>query len=117
MTILEIVLLIIAYTLIIVAVFLQLVCYKRNLEPKKAIAFTFSLLLLIIALTKSSFLEQISHIKTTDTFMFLTMVLVGLTTPLNVLKERQFSVKTVCKKSFYQYFSFVVHCYNCCMVF
>lgn len=100
MTLLEIVLMIIAYTLIIVAIFLQLVCYKRNLEPFETIAFTFSLFLLIVALTVSSFLEQISHIKTTGAFILLTMVLVGLTTPLNVVKERQFSIKTVWKKVF-----------------
>lgn len=100
MTLLEIVLMIIAYTLIIVTIFLQLVCYKRNLETFETIAFTFSLLLLIIALTVSSFLEQISHIKTTDAFILLTMVLVGLTTPLNVVKERQFSIKRVWKKVF-----------------
>ncbi|GGF07056.1 response regulator transcription factor [Flavobacterium limi] len=100
MTLLEIVLMIIAYTLIIVTIFLQLVCYKRNLEAFETIAFTFSLLLLIIALTVSSFLDKISHIKTTDAFILLTMVLVGLTTPLNVVKERQFSIKTVWKKIF-----------------
>lgn len=100
MTLLEIVLMIIAYTLIIVTIFLQLVCYKRNLETFETIAFTFSLLLLIIALTVSSFLEQISHIKTTDAFILLTMVLVGLTTPLNVVKERQFSIKKIWKKVF-----------------
>jgi DNA-binding CsgD family transcriptional regulator len=100
MTLLEIVLMIMAYILIIVTIFLQLVCYKRNLETFETIAFTFSLFLLIIALTVSSFLEQISHIKTTDAFILLTMVLVGSTTPLNVVKERQFSIEAVWRKVF-----------------
>lgn len=100
MTLIEIILMIVAYTLIIITIFLQLVCYKRNLETFETIAFTFSLLLLIIALTVSSFLEQISHIKSTEAFILLTMVLVGLTTPLNVVKERQYSVESVWKKVF-----------------
>lgn len=110
MTLIEIILMIIAYTLIIVTIFLQLVCYKRNLETAETIAFTFSLLLLIIALTVSSLLEHISHVKTTNAFTLLAMVLVGLTTPLNILKERRYTVKPILKKIFISTFIVLFIC-------
>jgi uncharacterized membrane protein len=94
----EIALLIIAYSLMIVTIFLQFICYKRNLESIETIAFTFSLLLLIMALTGSPFWETAPEPQTTHVSVLLAMILVGLTTPLNVLEERQHHVNAIWKK-------------------
>ncbi len=93
----EIILLVIAYTLLIVTIFLQIVCYQRNLETLETIALTISLLLLVISLTASSFLpvEDISH---TNVYTLLAMVLVGLMVPLNLYSERQHRLKFIWKK-------------------
>lgn len=88
----EIILLIIAYTLMIIAVFLEVICYKRNIESLETIALTISLLLLIVSLTISPVLDKTSIIETTNVFTLVAMILVGLTTPLNVLTERKHSV-------------------------
>lgn len=85
----EFVLLIIAYTLLILTLFLQFICYKRNLEPIETIALTGSLLVLIIALSVSSLMGHSDTDQHTNLFLLLAMILVALTTPLNALKERQ----------------------------
>ena len=86
---LEITLLIIAYTLLVITIFLEVICYKKNLEFLETIALTFSLLLLIISLTISPLMGKADAIESTNIFTLLSMILVGLTTPLNTLKERQ----------------------------
>ena len=98
MATIEIVLLIVAYTLIVVTIFLEIICYRRNLETFETIAFTFSLLLLIIAFTVSSFLENSKLENSINIFTLIAMILVGLTTPLNVLEERQHNVNPIWKK-------------------
>ncbi len=92
----EITLLIVAYTMISIAIFLEIICYKKNLETLETIGLTISLLLLIVALTISPLLGNSS--ENTNIFTLLAMVLVGLTTPLNSLSERQHSINPIWKK-------------------
>ena len=94
----EIILLVIAYTLIIITLFVQVICYKRNLESRETIAFTFSLLLLIVSLTVSHLLGQLDDIEYTNVFTLFAMVLVGMTTPLSSLAERQHNIPVFWKK-------------------
>lgn len=97
----EIILLIIAYTLISIAIFLEIICYKKNIESLETIAFTCSLLLLIISLTFSQILGKADQVESTNIFTLLSMILVGLTTPLNVLSERQHNISPSWKKIIY----------------
>jgi len=90
----EIGLMIVAYTMIVIAIFLEVVCYKRNLEFLETIGLTISLLLLVIALTSSPFFNS----EAANGFTLFTMVLVGLMTPLNVLKERKHDVSPIWRK-------------------
>ncbi len=94
----EIVLLIVAYTMLTLSIFLEIVCYKRNLETLETIGLTISLLLLVISLTVSSFIEQANSSENTNIITLLAMVLVGLTVPLNLFVERRHRIKLVWKK-------------------
>jgi len=97
MTTLEIILLVIAYTFLIVTIFLEIICYKRNIETPQTIAFTVSLLFLIVALTASALFEQTLTASSapTNIFILFAMTMVSLTTPLNILEERQHHLKPV----------------------
>lgn len=97
MILVEILFLIIAYTLLTITLFLEIVCYKRNLETRETIAFTVSLLILIVSLTVSPLIESSPFDRATNTFTLLAMTFVGLTTPLNVLAERQHSIRPIWK--------------------
>lgn len=85
---LEIVLLIIAYTLLIISIFLQVICYRKNLEEKETILFSCSLLFLIVAITISPILSAGENSDSTNVFTLIGMTLVGLTMPLNLFAER-----------------------------
>lgn len=98
MIIIETTLLILAYSVIIISLFLQIICYKRNLEPIETIAFTFSLLLLILAITITPLIGGDYQKDGTNTFVLLAMVLVGFTTFLNVLEERVHNLGLFWKK-------------------
>ncbi|HAS40318.1 MAG TPA: hypothetical protein DCS93_07555 [Microscillaceae bacterium] len=99
MDVLEIVLLIIAYTAVIPALFLEIICYKRNLEAIETIHFTGSLLILILSITLTYFFTTATSPDLTSIFLYESMALVALTTPLNVFEERSYSVKPIIKKS------------------
>ena len=92
----EIALLIVAYSTIIITLFLEIICYSKRIEHWQSITFTGSLLLLIIALTTANFTPQITN--ETDVFTLIAMVLVGLTTPLSVIQERKNNIPDVWKK-------------------
>ncbi len=81
-----------AYTTLSIALFLQWICYKRKIESIETIAFTISLLLLIISISVS----PLFTFGNTTTLSTLTcMVLVSATTFLNTLSERKHSLKTI----------------------
>ncbi len=94
----EVILLVFAYTIFVITIFVELICYKKNLEKRETIAFTFSLLLLIVSITYSSFFEKSYSNETTNIFTLLSMILVALTTPLNVMVERKHKVNSFWKK-------------------
>lgn len=99
MEILEIVLLILTYTLLVLVLLLQLVCYKRGLESIETILLTISLILLTISQTVYYFSVFLKDSSLTNTFILLSCTFVGLTTPLNTLQERQHNFSPIYKKA------------------
>lgn len=99
MEFLEIILLVIAYTVMILTLFVEIICYKRNLEILETIHLTIALILLIMAITLSHLLNPTNSPHFTDIFLFESMVLAGLTTPLNVFAERVYQLKPWVKKT------------------
>lgn len=97
----ELILLILAYTLLILTIFVSFICYKKNLQKWETIAFGISLLLLILSLTVASFAEKVTPYKTINIFVLLSMIIVGLTTPLSVMSERQHRIPSYYKKIHY----------------
>ncbi len=93
MQIFEVTLLIITYSLMLLTIFVQIVCYKRNLENLETIGLTVSLLFLILTLT-SGYLIQEYDSESTGVFTLLAMVLVAVTTPINVLIERKHRINS-----------------------
>lgn len=89
----ELTFLVITYTFLILAIFLEVVCYKRNMENWETIAFTGSLLLLVISISISPLFEETDSGETSSISTLLTMILVSVTTFLNTLAERQHSIK------------------------
>lgn len=85
------------YTTLCIALFLQWICYKRNIENIDAIAFTTSLLLLILSVSLSP-LFPIG--KTSNISTLIAMVLVSVTTFLNTWSERKHSLKIVYKRAY-----------------
>ncbi len=88
----EVTLLVFTYTILVVTLFVELICYKKKLEKRETIAFTFSLLLLVISITYSSFFVK------TSVFVLLSMIVVALTTPLNIMAERKHKVSHFWKR-------------------
>lgn len=92
MELLDVILLGTAYSALLISLFLQVVCYRKNIESLETVAFTVSLLLLIVAITFINFAEQPVMVQGASTFLLLTMALVGGTTPLNILEERAHNI-------------------------
>ncbi len=88
MEVLDVMLLVMAYSALLLSLFLQVICYKKNIESIETIAFTLSLLLLIVALTLTYLVEADGGGTGAAAFLLLAMTLVGVTTPLNILRER-----------------------------
>lgn len=98
MEILEVTLLIIAYTTTILALFLSIICYKRNIETPESIGFLISVLLLIVSMTATYFFEILHTTEHANILVLLAMTLVGIATPLDVLAERNHQVSSIIKK-------------------
>lgn len=88
------ILLISAYSIGIIALFLELVCYKRKMEYIETVLFTLSFLLLVVSVSLASFFGffNAEGSGVIDTLIHLCVIALGLTTPLNVFAERQLSV-------------------------
>lgn len=95
----EVILLVLAYTLLIIALFLEWVCYQRGLETLEVIGLTLSLLFLTITLTISHFFPTHSPYFSIDALVLLAMIAVGLMTPLSVFSERHFELKDFHRRS------------------
>lgn len=98
MVVLEVALLVVVYSLLIISLFLQIVCYQKRLEFLETIAFTVSLILLIVSITFASIFYNPGETGPMNLLMLIAMILVGLTTTLNTLKEREHNVPEVWKK-------------------
>lgn len=98
MKLIETALLLIAYSTILITIFVGLICYKRNIEKLETVAFSISLLLLIISITKTHLFGTNNVVEETNIFILLSMILVGLTTPLSVMTERQHNILPIWKK-------------------
>jgi len=90
MEIIKILLLIVAYTLGIATLIIQIICYIKDLEYKEMIFFTIAFLLLIVAMTIQGILKiggndfsQIQEFVTN-----LLTVLFTISIPVNIHKER-----------------------------
>ncbi|MFT5820161.1 MAG: DNA-binding CsgD family transcriptional regulator [Crocinitomix sp.] len=98
MEIMQLVLLVFAYSLGLVTIFVQFICYSRNIEFKETIFLSVSFLLLIIAVTSNYFVPADDTSEATLIFIIIALTLVGLTTPLNVFKEREVAIQPFFKK-------------------
>lgn len=101
MRVFELILLVLAYSTLILTIFVNWICYRRNFEKWQTLVFMISLLLLIISWTASSLFDSKGMLEPTRTFNLLTMVIVSATTPLNVLSERKHRISTVWQNIFY----------------
>lgn len=91
MVTLEYILLGLTYTTLCISIFLQWICYKRNIENIETIAFTISLLILVISIS----LSPLFPVGETSNIATLTaMVLVSATTFLNTWSERKHTLKS-----------------------
>lgn len=99
MKLIEIILLIITYTVLVLTIFVSFICYKRKLEKWETIVFSMSLLCLILSITIVSLSKNEQSTDATNIFVLLSMILVGLTTLLNVLSERQHKISDFYRKS------------------
>ena len=93
-----IILLLFAYTLGIITLFVQFICYSRKIEFKETLLLSFSFLLLLITVTIDTFLDGLDTKSTTPTLISLATILLGVSTLLNVLKERVIEVGRYFKK-------------------
>lgn len=92
---LEYILLGITYTTLCISLFLQWICYKRNIETIETMVFTVSLLLLIISISLSPLFPTG---ETSSLSTLITMVFVSVSTFLNIWIERKHSINEVFKK-------------------
>ncbi|WP_062053951.1 LuxR family transcriptional regulator [Aquimarina longa] len=98
MEVLEVILLALAYTLSIIALFLELICYTRKIETLETIFFTISLLLLMVTISIANFWQLDKPVTKTHVLVLISMIFVGLATPLSIFPDRQISIKPVVKK-------------------
>lgn len=95
MIIVEFVLYFITYTVLAIALFLGILCYKRNLESKVSVAFTASLLLLVSAVSLSAITDE----RVSGMVIQVAMLVVSVTTFLNVLQERKHTINPLIVKA------------------
>lgn len=88
------ILLFLAYTLGIIAIVLEIICYRKGIEYSETILFTIAFLLVIFSISISCILDVISGAPVLQPayFVFFTMIGLGLATPLNVYAERQMTL-------------------------
>jgi len=99
MQIVGLVLLILAYTIGIATIIMQLVCYKKEIEYKETIFFSASLLLLIISAIILEFYKLAGKIpgRLPEASFYIMSLLLAVTIPVNIHTER--IVKNAGKKN------------------
>jgi DNA-binding CsgD family transcriptional regulator len=90
MEILKIILLILAYSLGIATLIVQIICYLKDLEYKETVFFTIVFLLLIIASTIQGFVKTENSLlfEIQDLFINVLTVVFAISIPVNIHKER-----------------------------
>ena len=90
MEVLKIILLVIAYSLGISTLIVQIVCYLKDMEYKETIFLTISFLLVIIAATIHNLIHFESEVllKTQSIITSILIVLLAISIPINIHKER-----------------------------
>ncbi len=88
-----------AYSIGIITLFLELVCYKRKIEYIETVLFTFSFLSLVVTMSIASILGFL-HTEgggQLDVLIHTCIIGLGLTTPLNIFVERQLKIAPIIK--------------------
>lgn len=101
MEVFEIILLGLTYTTLVLSIFVSVMCYLRDIEKWETIAFTSSLLTLILSMTFTSIAPERTSIESIHISILLSTVLVGLTTPINVMSERQHKIPISFQRTLY----------------
>lgn len=101
MDLVEFILYVLAYTLGVITLFLELVCYKKNIEYLETILFTAAFLFFIIALSINLFLGNPQNEGGLNNLVLFSMILLALTTPLNIFAERQVNISKSIKAVLY----------------
>ncbi len=91
----EYILLTLTYTSLSISLFLQWICYKKNMENIEAIALTISFILLLISISVSPLFP---HENTTTISTLLCMILVGASTFIETLSQPNQTISPVYKK-------------------
>lgn len=99
MILLQLFIFLLAYAVGVITLFLEFVCYKRKIEFIETIYFTISFFLFLIALSISNVFDLIYHTKSVESnpLVSISMILLGLTTPLNIFVERKVNVSIFIK--------------------
>lgn len=102
----ELILLFLAYSIGLVTIIIQVICYRKKMEHLETIVFAGSFLLLIVLITaqglSSFFSEEVA--RQLDPILSWAMLLLGLTTALNIHREREFTFRKVVNKILYGIF-------------
>ncbi len=90
-----------AYTIGVITIFLELICYNKKIEYLETILFTCAFLFFIISLSYSLFFDQhATESSSSNNLVLFSLVLLGLSTVLNAFAERQINVPSKVKSGF-----------------
>ncbi len=92
MRIIELILLVICYSSLLIALFLEIICYTKRIESKITIAFTASLLLFVVSMSISPLMESRYGLTTAQTVSMVCLIFVSVTTFQNILHERKHKI-------------------------
>lgn len=103
MQIIGLILLVLAYTIGVIAIFLEVICYQRKIEYIETIFFTIAFFLVITSISISFLIDFIYPSQGYDLSVFMNMTLIGLglTTPLNIFAERQLNISPFIKTTLF----------------
>lgn len=91
----EYIILILLYTSLTISLIFQWLCYKKKMENLETIAFTSSLLLLVISISISPLLPEED---TTNVYTLFCMVLIAVTTFLDTWSQQKHTIPAVFRK-------------------
>lgn len=94
MVILGFLLLLLAYTTGIIAIVLEIICYRKNIEYFETIILSVAFLLVIFSISISSILDiaNQSTISEPSNLLHFALIALALAAPLNIFAERQMTV-------------------------